>query len=643
MALKSFRKIIFSLFFFLFSALCAIDEDFHDFYYQADLVIDMERSLLGRIGELFTGSEIEDDILSLRTFSEQNKRVSNLRALSDRINTDISEIHKKAHNLGFYDATVKYKTHVSDNNKLLITIFVDFGQIFKLKLNVNYTNKDEAFKKEYSEKLKDKVANLTASISDMKQLITEAVRDLQKNGYYNPELKEKRVWLNYALKEAVLNLTIDPGKKVNFSKVTISAFPDIDPEFIENRIAWQEGELFDIEKLEQTSDDLYATQIFSKVKVEPDEKKITDTEAPILISVKEDKKHTVDLSLLYSGMRSMNFEKKSNTNKRLKSIIGRISWTNCNAFGGGEKLRFTVEGTPVKVKECRTDYAFEATLIQPDVFIKNNTAEYIVSRRQELTNVFFKKNDKVSALFSYPIWFFTAVRSGCILEKNYVDSCEEFSGEEDERKRYENLIIPIEFILDRTDDMLNPTQGYRAFASYSYVKLRHAKINNLHTANAGFSYNLPLDDLKKTIFAFNIENKMIFGKSIDDIPLDKRVYAGGMASVRGYANQMATDAVIGRDTVMGGKRAIEFNTELRRKFSTDFGGVVFFDGAKVFQNHSRYSDMQIEKKRWFHSVGFGIRYFTSVGPIRADFAFPIRRRKGIDSKMQFILSLGQAF
>ena len=191
--------------------------------------------------------------------------------------------------------------------------------------------------------------------------------------------------------------------------------------------------------------------------------------------------------------------------------------------------------------------------------------------------------------------------------------------------------------------MLNPTQGYRAFASYSYIKLKHAKINNLHTTNAGFSYNLPLDDLKKTIFALNIEDRMIFGKEIDDIPLDKRVYAGGMASVRGYANQMATDAVVGRDTVMGGKSALEFNTELRRKFSKDFGGVIFFDGAKVFQNRSRYSDMQIEKKRWFHSVGFGIRYFTSVGPIRADFAFPIRRRKGIDSKMQFILSLGQAF
>lgn len=643
MALKFFLKITFPLYLFFFFAIYALDEDFHDFYYQADLVIDMERSLLGRIGDLFTGSEIEEDILSLRTFSEQNKRVSNLHALSDRLNADISEIHKKAHNLGFYDAAVKYKTHVLDNNKLLITIFVDFGQIFKLKLNINYINKNKTFRKEYSEKLKDKVANLTASISDMKQLITEAIRDLQKNGYYNPEVKEKRVWLNYVSKEAVLNLTIDPGKKVNFSKATISAFPDINPEFIENRIAWQEGELFNIEKLEQTSENLYATQIFSRVKVEPDKKSITDTEVPILISVKEDKKHTVDLSLLYSGMRSMNFEKKSNTNKRLKSIIGRISWTNCNAFGNGEKLKFTIEGTPVKVKERRTDYAFEAALVQPDVFIKNNTAEYIASRRQELTNVFFKKNDKISVLFSYPIWFFSAVRSGCVLERNYVDSCEEFTGEEDERKRYEDIIVPIEFILDRTDDMLNPTQGYRAFASYSYIKLKHAKINNLHTTNAGFSYNLPLDDLKKTIFALNIEDRMIFGKEIDDIPLDKRVYAGGMASVRGYANQMATDAVVGRDTVMGGKSALEFNTELRRKFSKDFGGVIFFDGAKVFQNRSRYSDMQIEKKRWFHSVGFGIRYFTSVGPIRADFAFPIRRRKGIDSKMQFILSLGQAF
>ena len=58
MALKFFLKITFPLYLFFFFAIYALDEDFHDFYYQADLVIDMERSLLGRIGDLFTGSEI---------------------------------------------------------------------------------------------------------------------------------------------------------------------------------------------------------------------------------------------------------------------------------------------------------------------------------------------------------------------------------------------------------------------------------------------------------------------------------------------------------------------------------------------------------------------------------------------------------
>ena len=45
MALKFFLKIIFPLYLFFFSAIYSIDEDFHDFYYQADFVIDMECSL----------------------------------------------------------------------------------------------------------------------------------------------------------------------------------------------------------------------------------------------------------------------------------------------------------------------------------------------------------------------------------------------------------------------------------------------------------------------------------------------------------------------------------------------------------------------------------------------------------------------
>lgn len=638
-------RIIFAVCFMFFGIsreLNAQDADLHDFSYRAELIIDTEKSLLGRISELFTGSDIEEDILSLRTFSEQNKTISNMRALSDRIKNDIEEIHKKAHNLGFYGAEVRYKTHVESGNRVTVTVFADFGDIFTLKLDVKYVGKDENFHKKYLERLNEEASNLTSSITDIKQIIDEAVRDLQRNGYYEPSIVEKKIWLNYKDKEAVLTLVIDPQKRVKFATTKINAFPDINREFIENRIVWSQGEWFDIEKVEQTSDNLYAGQIFSKVKITPEKTEENSDNIPMSISVKEDKKHTIDVSLLYSGMRSMNYRKKSNTSKSLKSVIGRISWTNYNTFGGAEKLRFTIEGTPMRAREHRSDYAFEVSLTTPDTFTKNNTSECIISRRQELTNVFFKKSDRVSVIFKYPLWFFSSIQTGGIFERNYVDSCEDFSESYDYlNKRYENIIIPIEFVVDKTDDMLDPTQGYRFLASYSYIKLNKANISTLHYLTQEFSYNLPLDYLRKTIVAFNIEHRRLLGNHIDDIPLDKRVYAGGMASVRGYANQLATDAIIGYDTVMGGKSSIEFNTELRRKFTRDFGGVLFMDGAKVFQNKSRH--FETEKKRWFCSVGLGIRYFTSIGPIRADIAFPIRRRKGIDSKMQFILSLGQAF
>lgn len=688
------------------------DDRVHDFSYNAKLVLNLQQNIFGTLSELLVGSEIEEEFRKLKTFSDQSKRINNLHALTERILADTEFIHKKAHELGFYNSSVKYEiTAVNDkaqkndrNNlsrgianknlkkqeklkhnpnkkRLIITFYVDFGRRFKLKLNLKYIGKSAKFQERFRKKSNDDLATLTSSIADMKALISEAVRDLQKKGYYNPEVKEKRVWLDYSNETAVLNLTIDPGEKVNFGDVSVRAFKGIDSEFIRNRVSWEKGEEFNIEKLEETASLLNSSQIFSKVKIEPENSKKKKSEIPISITVKEDKKHIIDVSLLYSGMRSMNFEKKSNTRKSLKSVIARIFWTNYNTFGGAERLRVTIEGSPMKVRDKRSDYAFEVALTQPDVLIKNNSAEYIVSRRQELTNVFFKKDDKLSLIFSYPLWCFSEVRFGGILEDNYVDFATSLNENNDEKKnnenasdtnkvedkadaknnnsnaindtknsdkdihkKYRDFTIPLELIIDRTDDSLNPTKGYKFLISYYYTKFQKAKlINQLQTLGTAFSYNIPLDKVKKSVLAFNVSYRVLIGKSIDCIPLDKRLYAGGIGSVRGYANQMATDAIQGKEMVMGGKSALEFNSEFRHKFTKDFGGVLFFDGAKIFQNRSKDEDKKIEKKRWFYSLGFGIRYFTAIGPIRADFAFPIRRRKKIDSRMQFILSLGQAF
>jgi translocation and assembly module TamA len=41
-------------------------------------------------------------------------------------------------------------------------------------------------------------------------------------------------------------------------------------------------------------------------------------------------------------------------------------------------------------------------------------------------------------------------------------------------------------------------------------------------------------------------------------------------------------------------------------------------------------------------AGFGVRYDLGFGPVRADIAFPLEKRKG-DSGFQIYISIGQAF
>jgi translocation and assembly module TamA len=622
-------------------------EEISDFRYGVKLFITRDENLFGTISGLFSDSEIEADIKQLRTFSEENKIVSNMKSLLARIENDVNEIYKKAHALGFYDAHVKYKISTANPKRMDVKIYIDFGMEFDLNLNLQFVgdveNNGELLPR-YRAKFDEELSETKASIASLKETINSVVFNLQSEGYFDPHVLEQRVHIDYSKKTATLNLTVDPGRNVVFYFTEIKAFPDIEMSFIVNRMEWKEGERFNIEKLKNTAENLRNTQIFSRVTLGPQKDRVLRDKVPILVEVEADKKRLMDFSLLYSGIQNGSGWKKSNGPKKMKSIITRLCWTNFNSFGGGEKLRATLEGTPMNMESKRSDYSFELALTKPDVIFRNDTLESSLARRQELTNVFFKKSDKISMIFCYPLSPVTIISLSGEFWKNYIDGSEMFFRESgDNNRRYESFDSYLEFIFDNTDDILNPTKGYKAFVKFSNSRLWHSSAKRMQRFDSWFSYNHALDKNKKNIFSFYIFQKFIMGTAVDHIPLDKRLYAGGLNSVRGYANQMAAEFVAGGDSPMGGKLSVEFCTEIRKKFNEDYGMVLFFDGAKIFQNKSTRPHLRTEPARWFFSYGFGLRYFTSIGPLRVDFAFPIRGRKKIDSKMQFIISLGQAF
>lgn len=614
--------------------------DLRDFYYSVDVVMKKESSFLEEIAEFISESDIKEEVNKLQVFEKQGKPVTSMSALGDRLNKDMKTLHKNLHTLGYYNAKAKYEIKVDDENNVNVIIRVKAGNKFSLNMSIRFTDQDEMFNEQYEKTLKKQFKKSQASLPEIRNIIDTSLRMLQNVGFPYPKATKKKVFIDYQKEEALLDLQIQCGKNVNFGDTEIIAFEGINKEYIKNRLKWTPGELFNQDKIDSSIGELKNTQIFSNVKIEPSTD-VTSSSLPIRVEVEEEKKHILDISLMYKGARNMNFDKSSQTSKGVKSVIAKVSWTRLNAFGNGEKLVFNAEGTPMKGAGKRADYGFELILTQPDVFKREATLEYTIAHRQELSNVYFRKNEKIGLKYMFPLTDVFFIGAGVEIETNYVDSDPIFYKHTNLSKYYDTLSIPISLIWDRTDSIMNPTSGFKLVTYGYWMKLSKSSINSLKFYGINFTYNYALDKLKNNILSFYVSRKGVLGADIDQIPVDKRLYGGGMNSVRGYAYQMAAEMVKGANVTMGGKSLLEFNTEYRRKISKEWGAVVFFDGARVYNNRPKY--FEIEKKRNFFSVGAGVRYYTSIGPIRIDFAFPLHRRKGIDSRVQFIMGLGQAF
>lgn len=188
---------------------------------------------------------------------------------------------------------------------------------------------------------------------------------------------------------------------------------------------------------------------------------------------------------------------------------------------------------------------------------------------------------------------------------------------------------------DRADDILNPTKGWRAQGEIqpSVFIGDGQTIPYGRLVVAGSIYRT-FSALPNGVFAARLKAGALI-TSDERLPFDRRFFAGGGGSVRGYAYQSIGPRDL-NDNPIGGRSLIEGAVEARWSLRGPFGLAVFADAARVgaFSN----GDAQQTKV----GVGIGLRYNLGLAPLRIDLAIPLNKRDG-DAPVQLYLSAGQSF
>ncbi|HET6143834.1 MAG TPA: POTRA domain-containing protein [Candidatus Acidoferrales bacterium] len=138
------------------------------------------------------------------------------------------------------------------------------------------------------------------------------------------------------------------------------------------------------------------------------------------------------------------------------------------------------------------------------------------------------------------------------------------------------------------------------------------------------------------------------------IPLSERFFSGGADSIRGFpingagpqrpvsvcSNPSDASTCTLISVPVGGNMLAVVNSEARFPIplKSGLGGVVFYDGGNVYNriNLREFAD------NFTHTVGFGFRYETPVGPVRFDIGRRLTSVPGVTATEYFV-TLGQSF
>lgn len=554
---------------------------------------------------------------ALSALREGKGKAANPTQVRARAREDEALAVRLLKSLGYYDASAvsTIDTIPNDRGRLRATVSATAGRLYTLSsiaVETQPTIPADLVRHELPLKVGDAIQADRIQGAEANVSLT-----LPQQGYPFVKVGDRDILLDDALPTGAYTVPVETGPRSSFGQLVTTGDPVFDLKHLRVFPRFKDGALYDSRKVDDLRDALVATSLFSTVSVQPQRTGRTGpdgTEAvDLLVSQTRGKARSLAGTAGYSTGQGFRLEG---------------TFTNRNAFPPeGAVILGVIAGTQ--------EQGLSGTFKRANAGKRDRTVALTAAADHSNYDAFNAFTFTLSGRISYdstPIWQkkFTYAYGLELVGTN--ESTYDFTRGQRRRATYFIAALPGQAVFDRSNDLLNPTKGYRVKINLSPETSVRGGISPYLRGMLEGTYYYPA--LTSLVLAGRARVGSIVGVSRDALAPSRRYYGGGGGSVRGYGYQRL-GPFDPQGNPVGGRSLNEFSLEARYRFG-DYGIVPFFDAGQTYEGSlPKGGSLQ-------YGAGIGGRFYTNFGPLRFDVATPLNPRKG-DSKIALYISIGQAF
>jgi outer membrane protein insertion porin family len=422
------------------------------------------------------------------------------------------------------------------------------------------------------------------------------------------------------LENLIVNITYDiqQGRQVYFEKIIIQGNSKTRDKVIRRELQVFEQELFSGKGLKRGIRNLSRLDYFEDVKVY-NYKGSADDKMILKLDVVEKPTGNFTFGGGYSTVENF-------------FITTAISQNNL--FGRGQTLKLQAEFG------SRTD-RYTLSFTEPWLFDIPLSGSFGLYNQEKSYDTY--KNDSVGgwARVGYPIYDYTRgylayyydVSDNRDIKDAAPDSVKKMAGINVESS------VKATVRWDSRDKVFNPSEGSMHSTSIKYAGVGGDIGYTKYLAETG--WYVPL--FKSTTGFLHSEGGYVRQNPEGKLPDQERFRLGGMYSLRGFSYRAIGPEEIneaGEISKPGGDKYIQFNIEYLIPIVKKAGivGVLFFDSGDAYAEDESI-DLSNLRKSW----GYGVRWYSPIGPIRIECGNIIDPQAGEDGRGRWEFAMGLVF